>query len=149
MSLEIALGLQSAHRSGLVHRDIKPSNIWLESPTGRVKILDFGLARTSKLSSYVTKPGLVLGTPAYMAPEQAEGLPVDAQCDLYSLGCVMYELTTGDVPFMADTPLALLMSARVNAPVPPQKRNPQIPSALNALILQLLAKQPADRPSTR
>jgi ABC-type branched-subunit amino acid transport system substrate-binding protein/DNA-directed RNA polymerase subunit RPC12/RpoP len=148
ISLEIARGLQSAHQNGLIHRDIKPSNIWIESPTGRVKILDFGLARSSKISAYVTQPGLVLGTPAYMSPEQAEGQPVDGKSDLYSLGCVIYELVTGEIPFTGETPLALLMTAKTKAPVPPQKRNSQVPPSFNELILALLAKRREDRPST-
>jgi len=99
IALQVARGLDVAHKAGLVHRDIKPSNIWLEAPIGRVKILDFGLARLAQDVTNLTQIGMVMGTPAYMAPEQAQGSKVDARCDLFSLGCVLYELATGTPPF--------------------------------------------------
>src|SRR5262249_60269717 len=96
---EMAEGLEAAHASGLVHRDIKPSNVWLEAGRGRVKILDFGLAR-GKHDPRLTLAGGMLGTPAYMAPEQADDArTVDLRCDLYSLGCVLYRMITGRAPF--------------------------------------------------
>src|SRR5580658_9826283 len=92
---EIAEALGAAHASGLIHRDIKPGNIWLEAPRGRVKILDFGLARAASQDAGLTQQGAIVGTPAYMAPEQARGASVDARCDLFSLGVVLYRLCTG------------------------------------------------------
>ena len=96
---EIASGLTAAHRNGLVHRDIKPANIWLEAPSGRVKILDFGMARSERDDVHITHAGTVMGTPAYMAPEQARGDTAGAGSDLFSLGCVLYRLSAGRLPF--------------------------------------------------
>ena len=96
---QIASGLAVAHARGLIHRDIKPANIWLEAPSGRVKILDFGLARSQSEQAQLTVSGTILGTPAYMAPEQGGGLPVDHRADLFSLGCILYEMLTGKRPF--------------------------------------------------
>src|SRR5436190_10999147 len=99
IGMQIAEGLAAAHQRGMIHRDIKPGNIWIE-PTGggRVKILDFGLARISEGEVGITQSGTVLGTPAYMSPEQARGEKVDPRCDLYSLGCVLYRMATGELP---------------------------------------------------
>jgi serine/threonine protein kinase len=96
---ETANGLAAAHARGLVHRDIKPSNLWLEAPTGRVKILDFGLARLNSGTCQASQVGLIVGTPAFMAPEQARGEAVDYRADLFSLGCVLYWLCTSELPF--------------------------------------------------
>src|SRR3989442_15501626 len=96
---EIADGLQAAHERGLIHRDIKPANIWLEAGRDRVKILDFGLARLNQADAQITSSGMIVGTPAYMAPEQASGDPVDGRADLFSLGVILYRMTTGHLPF--------------------------------------------------
>ncbi|MEI7685681.1 MAG: serine/threonine-protein kinase, partial [Planctomycetota bacterium] len=96
---QIALGLAAAHHRGVIHRDIKPSNIWLEEGSDRVKILDFGLAQDSKAETLLTQEGSVVGTPAYMAPEQAQGIKVDHRADLFSLGCVLYQMICGMSPF--------------------------------------------------
>src|SRR5262249_8373354 len=105
---EMAEGLAAAHAAGLIHRDVKPGNTWLEGEPGkgglggergRVKLLDFGLARSTAEASTLTQSGAIVGTPAYMAPEQAQGRKVDARCDLFSLGCVLYQLATGEMPF--------------------------------------------------
>jgi ABC-type branched-subunit amino acid transport system substrate-binding protein len=148
IGLQIAKGLDAAHRQELIHRDIKPANIWLEDATGRVKILDFGLARPTQEDAHLTQTGIIMGTPAYMAPEQAEGLAVDARCDLFSLGCVLYELAAGRPPFRGASALAVLKAAALHDPDPVSKLNPAVPPALESLINKLLAKKPSDRPAS-
>jgi eukaryotic-like serine/threonine-protein kinase len=146
---ETAAGLAAAHERGLIHRDIKPANLWLESLPGggfRVKILDFGLARGGKGDAQLTQQGVVLGTPAYMAPEQAGGRAVDSRSDLFSLGCLLYRAATGELPFKGRDTLATLMAVATEQPRPPRKVNPQVPPALSGLIMELLAKRPEDRP---
>ena len=143
---EVAAGLAAAHDRGLIHRDIKPANIWLEGERARVKILDFGLARTADSQTHLTQTGAIVGTPAYMAPEQARGLQVDARCDLFSLGCILYRMATGVLPFKGTDPLSVLMSVTTDQPKPPRKLNPVLPAALSNLIMRLLAKEPKDRP---
>src|SRR5438105_3783952 len=96
---EMAEGLAAAHQFGVIHRDIKPANVWLEAPKGRVKILDFGLARPERDDIHLTKSGAIVGTPAYMSPEQASGAAIDHRSDLFSLGVVLYRLRTGKLPF--------------------------------------------------
>ncbi|MFO0796704.1 MAG: serine/threonine-protein kinase [Gemmataceae bacterium] len=146
---QIAEGLAAAHAAGLVHRDIKPANIWLEAPKGRVKLLDFGLARGAGGGDPgLTSTGDILGTPAYMAPEQARGQPLDHRCDLFSLGCVLYRMATGRVPFQGDSAYAVIVAVASEEPVPPRAVNPDVPPALEALIESLLAKEPADRPAS-
>jgi serine/threonine protein kinase len=143
---ETAEGLAAAHAHGLVHRDIKPANLWLEGPHGRVKIVDFGLARSTTGDAQLTQLGAILGTPAYMAPEQAEGDAVDARADLFSLGCVLYRMSTGLLPFRGETTIATLLAVATEAPQPIPPLHPQLPKPLADLIMQLLAKRPADRP---
>jgi serine/threonine protein kinase len=145
---EIAEGLAAAHARGLIHRDVKPENLWLESPRGRVKILDFGLARAVLQATAGTQQGTVIGTPAYMAPEQAGGKPIDARCDLFSLGCVLYRMATGKVPFTGPDTMAVLLALACTDPVPPSQHNPTLPPQLSALILQLLAKETVQRPTS-
>jgi serine/threonine protein kinase len=145
---EIAEGLAAAHESGLIHRDVKPDNIWLETPRGRVKLLDFGLARAVQLESRLTEHGAVVGTPSYMAPEQAAGQPVDARADLFSLGCVLYRLCTGRLPFAGSDVMAVLSALATQEPVPVCEANPAVPAALADLIHRLLAKAPAGRPAS-
>src|SRR6185295_2591420 len=103
---EIALALAAAHARGLVHRDVKPANVWLETPARRVKLLDLGLARPQAADACITNPGLVVGTPMYMAPEQARAEPLDGRADLFSLGCVLYQMVTGQPPFQGMTAFA-------------------------------------------
>jgi serine/threonine protein kinase len=146
---EIARGLDAAHQRGLIHRDIKPANIWLDATAGgRVRILDFGLARPSEGNTSLTQSGLIVGTPTYMAPEQARAASLDGRADLYSLGCVLYRLCTGRVPFDGPDTMATLVTAAVDAPKPPREINPEVPAELNELILRLLEKDPAKRPGS-
>ena len=147
ISKQVARGLAAAHGAGLIHRDIKPANLWLEAPRGRVKILDFGLARhvQGELTN-LTQDGSVLGTPAFMAPEQARGDVVDHRCDLFSLGCVMYRLVTGQLPFSGPTTFAVLSAIATHTPPPPIQLRGETPPRLSALVERLLAKQPEQRP---
>jgi serine/threonine protein kinase len=145
---EIAEGLAAAHERGLIHRDIKPANIWLEAGRDRVKILDFGLARAARADTQLTQPGAMVGTPAYMAPEQAKGQPVDARSDLFSLGCVLYRCCTGELPFKGVDTLSILTALATVTPRPVRELNPVVPAALSDLIMQLLAKDPAGRPAS-
>jgi serine/threonine protein kinase len=146
---EIALGLAAAHERGLIHRDVKPANVWLESNhRGRVKLLDFGLARGASDEGQLTQSGTIVGTPAYMAPEQARGEKVDHRADLYSLGVVLYRLTTGRLPFPGDNTIAVLTALALDTPPPPREINPDIPPRLASLIERLMAKKREERPAT-
>jgi serine/threonine-protein kinase len=147
---ETAEGLAVVHAAGIVHRDLKPSNLWLE-PSGRVKILDFGLARfhddsPEASAAGLTAAGAILGTPGYLAPEQMGGA-AEPRSDLFSLGCVLYRMTTGEPPFKGATLHQTLGLTALQQPVPPRTLNPEISPELEALILSLLAKAPADRPA--
>jgi serine/threonine protein kinase len=143
---EIAQGLEGAHRHGLVHRDVKPANIWLEAPGDRVKLLDFGLVRPLDDDAHLTPSGYVVGTPGCMAPEQARGEAVDRRTDLFSLGCVLYRMTTGEWPFRGSGSTSQFEALTILDPSPPRVLNPELPAELSDLILQLLAKDPALRP---
>ncbi|HET6882118.1 MAG TPA: protein kinase [Pirellulales bacterium] len=142
---ETAEALAVAHERGLIHRDIKPGNIWLEAPSGWVKLLDFGLAHAVEDEVHLTQTGTILGTPAYMSPEQARGDRVGPRSDLFSLGAVLYRLTTGKQPFQGPSTLAVLTALAVERPKPPRELNPEIPIALSELIERLLAKHPDER----
>jgi eukaryotic-like serine/threonine-protein kinase len=143
---EIARGLAAAHARGLVHRDIKPANIWLDATAGgRVKILDFGLARATSGEQHLTQSGVIVGTPAYMAPEQAQGKPVDARADLFSLGVVLYRMCTGTLPFAGADLVSTLVAVATTDPPAPRSLNPELPPALSDLVMKLLAKDPAQR----
>jgi WD40 repeat protein len=152
---ETAQGLAAAHAAGLIHRDIKPANLWLESLPRqpgtaslayRVKILDFGLARAAAVDDGLTQQGAIVGTPAYMAPEQAAGKVVDARCDLFSLGCVLYRMATGEAAFKGNDTVSMLLSVATEKPRPPRLVNPAVPAELSDFILRLLAKRPEERP---
>jgi serine/threonine protein kinase len=148
IAAEAAAGLAAAHKLGLVHRDVKPANLWLEAPHGRVKVLDFGLARPVDAEVELTQSGAVIGTPAYMSPEQARGERVDHRTDLFSLGAMLYRLCTGKLPFEGPTTMAVLMALGTQEPRPVRELNPSAPGSLAALIHQLLAKKADDRPRT-
>jgi len=146
ISKEIAEGLEAAHERGLIHRDIKPGNIWLEGKKGHVKILDFGLARAISDDVHLTQTGAVVGTPAFMAPEQAAGEPIDHRSDLFSLGCVLYRMSTGQMPFKGENTYAILSALQRDNPAPPSALNWELSKELSDLIMRLLAKKPEDRP---
>jgi serine/threonine protein kinase/formylglycine-generating enzyme required for sulfatase activity/regulation of enolase protein 1 (concanavalin A-like superfamily) len=151
---EMAKGLSAAHEHGLIHRDIKPANIWLDSTVGgRVKILDFGLARLSNSNGNeqnLTQSGMIMGTPAYMAPEQAQGKKdlIDGRTDLFSLGCILYRLCTGNPPFLGDDMISTLVAVAMENPTPPSAVNGEIPQALSDLVMKLLEKKSEDRPAS-
>jgi serine/threonine protein kinase len=140
---QIAEGLGAIHELGLVHRDIKPANVFLEGESSRVKILDFGLARAVS-DARLTRDGTMVGSPAFMAPEQAAGQPVDARADLFSLGCVLYQMLTGSLPFERDDVVATLLAVRTEEPAPLTG----VPGDVAGLVTRLLAKRPTDRPAT-
>ncbi len=145
---EAAQGLAAAHAHGLIHRDIQPGNLWLEAPTGRVKILDFGLARVGTGSPQLSQVGEILGTPAFMAPEQARGDAVDHRADLFSLGCVLYWLCTNIRPFQGPDILSTLTALATHDPQPPHTLSVHVPAPLSELIMQLLQKDPGLRPAS-
>jgi serine/threonine protein kinase len=144
---EVAEGLAAAHARGLIHRDIKPANIWLEGQAGQVKILDFGLVRMAGDDQRLTQTGMIVGTPEYMAPEQARAETVDARCDLFSLGCVLYHLCTGRQPFQGHDTMSTLMALALENPMPVCLVNLEAPAGLSDLIEKLMAKKPEDRPA--
>jgi WD40 repeat protein len=143
---ELAEGLAAAHARGLLHRDVKPANVWLEEPGGRAKLLDFGLARDEAAAATLTHSGAVVGTPAYMAPEQVEGAAVDGRCDLFSLGCVLYRAATGRPAFRGETALAVVRAVAEDVPPAPHAIDPGLPEEFSALVMHLLEKRPEDRP---
>jgi serine/threonine protein kinase len=145
---EIAEGLAAAHAGGLIHRDIKPANVWLEKDRGRVRIVDFGLARGAEPDAQFTQAGTVIGTPAYMAPEQAGAAAVDARCDLFSLGAVLYRAATGESPFGDKDTMSVLSALATRTPAPPHRIVPSLPRMFSGLVMRLLAKDPADRPQS-
>ncbi|WP_222436059.1 serine/threonine-protein kinase [Rubripirellula reticaptiva] len=145
---QIARGLAAAHAKGIVHRDIKPANIWIQEGVGRVKILDFGLALASTPVDQLAGRGAVIGTPGYLAPEQARSDPMDDRSDLYSLGVVLYEMCTGKLPIQAKSVPGQLVSILAHRPQPIQEINPAIPQPLCDLVHKLLRKEPRARVSS-
>ncbi len=153
IALQVAEGLAALHAAGLLHRDIKPANLWLApadkgAGSPQVIMLDLGLARSIESDTQMTSTGLVLGTVEYMAPEQARGQAVDCRCDLFSLGCVLYRLCTSAPPFRGSSLIAVLRALALTVPRPPHEVNPEVPGALSTLVMQLLAKDPAQRPAS-
>lgn len=141
-----AAGLAAAHRQGVVHRDIKPGNLLMDAE-GTVKLADFGIARfVDDPSAGLTTTGQIVGTGLYLAPERALGKPASPASDVYSLGCVLYQLLTGHPPFRADTATALLYQHIDSAPTPPSRLGVVLTPAFEAYLLSLLAKQPEQRP---
>ncbi|MCX4907315.1 serine/threonine-protein kinase [Streptomyces sp. NBC_00878] len=149
VAAQAAAGLAAAHREGIVHRDIKPGNL-LADAQGTVKIGDFGIARfVDDPSSALTTAGQIVGTSLYLAPERALGRPASAASDVYSLGCVLYQLLTGRPPFRAESATVTLHQHIDMAPVPPRERGVQLPPAFESYLLGLLAKKPEDRPTAQ
>jgi serine/threonine-protein kinase len=144
LALQIARALGFAHEHGLVHRDVKPQNVLLNGD-GQAKVTDFGIARSLDVKGGLTQTGTVMGTSDYIAPEQARGSRVDAQSDIYSLGAVLYELLTGEVPFSGDNFVAVAMQ-HINEPPPSvRERRPDVSPRLDAAIRRAMAKEPRDR----
>src|SRR5262245_59148467 len=143
LALQVARGLSFAHENGLVHRDVKPQNVLLDGD-GRAKVTDFGIAHAVDVDG-MTITGTVMGTSNYIAPEQARGQPVDEQTDVYSLGCVIYELLAGEVPFEGDNFVAVAMQ-HVNDPVPSVRDvRPDVPPRLDWVVQTAMAKDHAER----
>jgi serine/threonine protein kinase len=140
----VARALDAAHRKGVVHRDIKPANILL-TKDGAVKVVDFGLARTSDNNEGLSMPGQIVGTPFYMSPEQAQGTALDVRSDLYSLGATFYHLITGRHCFEGETALAVLLKHLNEQPVPPHQLCPDLPPTVSQVVLTMMAKNPNDR----
>jgi serine/threonine-protein kinase len=139
----VARALAVAHAAGIVHRDVKPANVML-GPDGRARVMDLGIARTLEGES-LTRTTSVLGSPNYLSPEQARGDPVDARSDVYSLGCVLYEMLSGRPPFDADSPVAVAYKHVHEDPLPPSALEPAVPAPLDAVTLRAMAKDPGDR----
>ena len=139
---QILTGVRFAHERGIVHRDLKPHNVLVDAE-GRARVTDFGIARAG--ASEITQTGSVLGTAQYLSPEQAQGLETTASADIYSVGVILYEALTGQVPFDAETAVAIALKQVSEPPVPPRRINPEIPPALDAVVLKALAKDPKDR----
>lgn len=151
--MQTCAAIDEAHRKGIVHRDLKPDNIWLlkneSSPDETVKVLDFGIAKLKTAgpgAANLTQAGMIVGTPHYMSPEQCRGEELDARSDIYSLGIILYEMLTGNVPFRAPTPVGVVLKHANELPVPLREVNPQIPEPIERVVMRTLSKNREDRP---
>src|SRR4051794_562060 len=148
MTAQICTALDQAHRAGIVHRDVKPGNVML-TPAGEVKVMDFGIARAlTSSAATMTQTAAIIGTAHYLSPEQARGEHVDARSDVYSTGCLLYELLTGGPPFSGDSAVAVAYQHVREEPVPPSRIEPDISPALDAIVLKAMAKNAANRYQT-
>jgi serine/threonine protein kinase len=142
LAQQMCSGLKEAHAQGIVHRDLKPENVMIDEQ-GNIKIMDFGIARSMEVATRLT--GSMVGTPAYMAPEQVAGNPVDYRTDVYSLGLILYEMFTGAQAFRADNAVAVALKQMQEAPRPPHEIEPNMPASMERVILKCLEKEPARR----
>jgi beta-lactam-binding protein with PASTA domain/predicted Ser/Thr protein kinase len=147
VTAEICHALEQAHAAGIVHRDIKPANVML-TEAGQVKVMDFGIARALTGSSTMTQTATVIGTAYYLSPEQARGEHVDARSDIYSTGCLLYELLTGAPPFTGDSAVAVAYQHVREEPIPPSTIEPDVPPDIDAIVLVAMSKNPASRYSS-
>lgn len=153
---QVCLALDAAHRSGIVHRDIKPDNIVIENNNGQgelVKVLDFGIAKlkdgpSNESGGRLTRQGVIIGSPHYLSPEQCQNSELDARSDLYSLGIVLYEMFTADVPFKAPTPIAVAMMHTTEIPVHVKEKRPDLPDPIAKIVMDALEKKPENRPQS-
>jgi serine/threonine protein kinase/TolA-binding protein len=152
---QICRALSAAHREGIIHRDLKPENIFLITRDGTadvVKVLDFGIAKTTEAEAArerrLTSPGMAMGTPEYMSPEQAAGRPADARCDVYALGAIMYEMVTGIPPYSGDNFMEILTKKATQDPPPPHVVRSELAPAVSELVTASMARSPGDRPQT-
>ena len=155
ISTQICRALSAAHREGIIHRDLKPENIFLITRGGEadvVKVLDFGIAKTTEAEAArerrLTSPGMAMGTPEYMAPEQAAGRPADARTDVYSLGAIVYEMTTGVPPYQGDNFMEILTKKATVDPAPPTSVRAEIPAQVSDLVMLAMSRDPDRRPQT-
>ncbi len=147
VSQKVCGALAAAHAQGVIHRDIKPGNIMV-TREGTVKVMDFGIARITSGAETAPQTSAVLGTASYLSPEQAQGGPVDARTDIYSLGTVLYELLAGRPPFTGESPVAIAFKQVNETPVPPSQLNPDVPPREDAVVMRALSKNPANRYQT-
>ncbi len=152
---QICRALAAAHREGIIHRDLKPENIYLITRDGTadvVKVLDFGIAKTTEAEAArerrLTSPGMAMGTPEYMSPEQAAGRPADARCDVYALGAILYEMVTGEPPYTGDNFMEILTKKATLDPRPPHLVRTELASQVSDLVMASMARNPSDRPQT-
>jgi eukaryotic-like serine/threonine-protein kinase len=145
ITADICAALDFSHRNGIIHRDMKPGNVMM-TPNGTVKVMDFGIARAlSSATAAMTQTSAVIGTAQYLSPEQARGEPVDARSDVYSTGCLLYELLCGHPPFTGDNPVSVAYQHVREDPIPPGELNPDVTPEIDAIVLKAMAKNPINR----